>query len=50
MFLLMLIKPQYNMGGEANMFRASIVPPQSGRIPVISGMMACSKHAEQFSN
>ncbi len=36
------------MGRDANMFRTSIVPPQSGRIPV-SGMMACSRHAELFS-
>lgn len=36
------------MGGEANMFRTSIVPPPSEGIPV-SGMMACSRHAELFS-
>ena len=41
MFLLMLKKPQYNMGGEAKMFRTSIVL-HCCRIPVIRGMMACS--------
>jgi hypothetical protein len=28
-----LIKPQNKMGGDANMFRTSNVPPQSGGIP-----------------
>jgi hypothetical protein len=37
------------MGGEANMFRISIVL-HCCRIPVISGIMAYSRHAERFSN
>ena len=46
-FLHMLIKPQNNMGGEANMFRTSIVlhcaefPVKPGLWPVLD-MLSCS--------